>query len=230
MPKESRKNAERYSAKWLLLTYAQTPDGFDPEKIHSMARAEKAKCRIGKEFHKDGGTHYHAFFEFSKRFQTRNIKHFDSQNCHPNWTIIRYTPWKSWDYVGKDGDVVVEDCERPPETGSGKAAPNKLVFDTLVSARDYQEFVDTFKAQAPKEYIMGFNNICNYANATFNADTQPDYVSPEFMTDNHAPEKLLTWMDGFKAGLEATANETGDDHLFTAKERLAIHSLVYLNA
>jgi hypothetical protein len=124
----------------------------------------------------------------------------------------------------------VEDCERPPETSSGRAAPNKLVFDTIASAQSIEEFNEKFLALAPREYMTSFGNIMNYANSAYGNDDQPEYVSPEFMMTDHTPEKLKDWIDGFKCGLEAGADSEGKDNYFTAKERLAIHSAVYLNA
>lgn len=230
MPKESRNNAERWGGKYILLTYAQAPDHFDWNHIASTALAEKATVRIGRETHQDGGTHYHAFFQFNKRFQTRNSRHFDIQGCHPNITIVRYHPHKAWDYVGKEGDVVHETCQRPSETAANKAAPNKWVWDTIASADTLDDFKDRFLSLAPKEYITAFGNVMNYANATFGDNGPPDYVSPQFMMSESVPKELQIWTDGFKAGLTANADDAGDDRKFTCKERLAIHSMVYLNA
>lgn len=61
-----------------------------------------------KEMHQDGGHHYHIYFECRKAFETRNERFFDfnfNDNIyHPNIETIKKTPYKTVEYVMKDGD------------------------------------------------------------------------------------------------------------------------------
>lgn len=61
-----------------------------------------------KEMHQDGGHHYHIYFELNKAFYTRCQRFFDfnfNDNIyHPNIEPVKRTPWKTVQYVMKDGD------------------------------------------------------------------------------------------------------------------------------
>ena len=102
----------RFAAKYGLLTYAQS-EGLDPFRIVDLLAELGAECIVGKELHSDGGTHYHAFFMFARKFQSRNPRVFDVDGHHPNILRGRKTPEQMFDYATKDGDVVAGGLERP---------------------------------------------------------------------------------------------------------------------
>lgn len=221
-----RANPTRVNCKWLMLTYSQTPDDFNPEKIADLAKQNSAKCLISKEYHKDGGTHYHALLYFEKRFQTRNVHHFDVQGRHPNWLTVRSTPERAWDYVGKEGEIMYQTLDRPAEGTQTKPAPNQWVWQSIATAKTEEEMRSLFMNYAPKEYILHFGNITKFAVQQYTEDDTQQYSSPQYNMGSNAPKELLTWLDGFKAG----ASTADGDSKFTVKERLALHSLIYLNA
>ncbi len=94
----------RFQAKYGLLTYAQS-DGLDPLQIVNHLGNLGAECIVGRELHDDGGTHYHAFFMFDRKFQSRNPRVFDIDSYHPNILRGRKTPAAMYEYAIKDGDV-----------------------------------------------------------------------------------------------------------------------------
>jgi len=102
----------RFAAKYGLLTYSQS-EGLDPFRIVDTLAELGAECIVGKELHSDGGTHYHAFFMFARKFQSRNPRIFDIDGHHPNILRGRKTPEQMFDYATKDGDVVAGGLERP---------------------------------------------------------------------------------------------------------------------
>lgn len=61
-----------------------------------------------KEKHQDGNEHYHIYFELRTAFYTRDERFFDfmfnGNKFHPNIEFVKRTPWKTVEYVMKDGD------------------------------------------------------------------------------------------------------------------------------
>lgn len=106
----------RFAAKYGLLTYAQS-DGLDPLSIVNHLGDLGAECIVGRELHDDGGTHYHAFFMFEKKFQSRNARVFDIDSYHPNILRGCKTPESMYDYATKDGDICGGGLERPDPRG-----------------------------------------------------------------------------------------------------------------
>lgn len=104
----------RFAAKYGLLTYAQS-EGLDPFRVSDHLSSLGAECIVGREDHAAGGTHLHAFFMFSRKFQSRNTRIFDVDGHHPNILGGRKTPDQMFDYATKDGDIVAGGLERPSE-------------------------------------------------------------------------------------------------------------------
>lgn len=121
----------RLAAKYGLLTFPQSPE-LDPFRIVDVLAELGAECIVGKELHANGGTHYHAFFMFDRKFQSRNPRIFDVDGHHPNILRGRKTPEQMFDYATKDGDVVAGGLQRPDEQVPAKANPDdfwRCVFD-----------------------------------------------------------------------------------------------------
>ena len=95
----------RFAAKHGLLTYPQC-EGLDPWRIVEMLAGHGAECIIGRESHRDGGLHYHAFFLFERKFESRNVRIFDVDGFHPNVVRGYSQPEKGCAYAIKEGDVV----------------------------------------------------------------------------------------------------------------------------
>lgn len=61
-----------------------------------------------REKHKEAGIHYHIYFECNPACRTANQRFFDldfNENVyHPNVEVVKTTPWKTVQYVMKDGD------------------------------------------------------------------------------------------------------------------------------
>lgn len=121
----------RFQAKYGLLTYAQS-EGLDPFRIVEHLSDLGAECIVGRELHDDGGTHYHAFFMFDRKFQSRNPRIFDIDSYHPNILRGIKTPEQMYDYAVKDGDVCGGGLERPDPRGKSSASNDEFwsnVFD-----------------------------------------------------------------------------------------------------
>ena len=72
----------RFNASSVFLTYPQCP-----ESIHTcmdFLKTKGVKCMVvSKEKHKDGNPHLHAYVEFKKKQDTRNVRFFDLNGHHP---------------------------------------------------------------------------------------------------------------------------------------------------
>lgn len=69
---------------------------------------------VCREHHEDGSYHNHIYVEFNKAYESRNPRCFDIEGRHPNIQIIKATPWKTVDYVKKEGDWVEYHPENAP--------------------------------------------------------------------------------------------------------------------
>lgn len=116
------KSGKRYSARYLVLTYSQTSEDFQPLRLLPILDNEQARSIIARKSDEDGGTCYYAFVDFRrKRFHTRNKHLFDIQGVHPNWACPE-NPGRSWNYVGDMEDVVHHKCPRPIGSSSQRRA------------------------------------------------------------------------------------------------------------
>jgi len=117
-----KKNSFRCKNQRIFLTYSQIGSAWDPQPLIDTLDGLGATHRLGREFHKDGGIHYHCYVDFGRPYEFENCHKFcfggsASPNCpkggHCNILVIRRTPHFAWDYAGKDGDIISENCPRP---------------------------------------------------------------------------------------------------------------------
>ena len=132
-------NGFRINNRYLLLTYPQVGPEFDWDRVRRLLHNLGARTRIGRESHQDGGIHYHVFVDFGSPFSTRDCRRFDIGDAHPNIVAVRTTPHRSWQYVGKDGDVVYDDTGREDAGGVAKRSRDDVWADIL-SASTKDEF------------------------------------------------------------------------------------------
>lgn len=179
----------RFAARYGLLTFAQSPN-LDPFRIVDILARLGAECIVGKELHTDGGTHYHAFFMFDRKFQSRNARIFDVDGHHPNILRGRRSPEQMYDYATKDGDVVAGGLQRPSEpvfTASDSDDFWRCVFDA--ETRE-----ETFRvAKEVSVSLLGRYFFQVRAIAEGKAVQSPlDYVSPPELAWELGPYPELT--------------------------------------
>lgn len=87
-----------------------------------------------KEQHESEGHHYHIYFETNSVFRSTNERIFDltftDGTYHPNIEPITKTPWKTVDYVKKDGDYweyLPENAPKPALQQMTKSERNKFL-------------------------------------------------------------------------------------------------------
>jgi len=117
----------RFQAKKLGLTYPQC--SLSPSKLLEFLEslAPIKSYSIGREKHKDGNFHLHAYIEWSDKFETRDVRKFDFDGHHPN--IL--TPKKGWEgYVRKGGDFIHNEYLNYKSTGFLKRKQDFDAFNT----------------------------------------------------------------------------------------------------
>lgn len=162
-----------------LITYTQC-DGLDPWRIVDLFAKINAECIIGREYHSDGGLHFHCFVEFGRIFRSRDPRVFDIEGWHPNIQHVGRTPWVAYDYSIKEGDVVAGGAERPREPRDRVSRADEI-WSTIMEAKTRDEFFRLCKQLAPAKLATSFNSITAYADSTY--QMVPDkYRHPEAIT------------------------------------------------
>lgn len=195
----------RFRAKAVLLTYSQLNNDsiasfLSPTTGHldhvTNAVGPPDVYRLGRELHQDGGTHFHVFASWSERISFRDQSLLDYAGSHPNILPVPRTPGKSFDYAGKDGDIIHEYGERPgePRTVSGG---RDGVFRDALSCSTKDEFLATIEHGAPRDYIMYFDAIERFADRKYAPEPAP-YHSPPFETIGR--ERVSGWLEQSRIG------------------------------
>ncbi len=193
-----RKNQFLLRAKYLLLTYSQVDnDVFQPMEIKGLIDSMGGRCRIGRELHKDGGTHYHAFCVKEKRFVSRDPRRFDVDGHHPNIEPILRTPDRAWAYAVKDGDVVVDDVPERPigRAKSAKSSKHNEVWETsLEQSKSADDMLNYIVKGDPKRAICSFNNVYSACRHFFPRNEYSEYTAPPGLAYEFGPyPEIANW-------------------------------------
>lgn len=153
-----------------------TEDEFHWSAIREIVENFGGKCRIGREHHKDGGIHYHAFCVKEERFVFRRSDKFDINGHHPNITQVTRTPERAWKYVAKES-VVYDGIPEPP-SGRSKKRTNADVWRHILSADDRDSMLKRVEEGQPEKFCTSFNNIVRAAEHKHPTNSFTDYTSP----------------------------------------------------
>lgn len=162
------------NARYFLVTYAQC-GSLDPHKIVVHFSELGAECIIGRERHSDGGIHLHVFVDFGRKFRSRRTDIFDVDNRHPNIEHSRGTPWKGYDYVIKEGDVVGGGLERPLPTDRSQQSVS--IWSDITGAESPEEFWRLCEELAPRALATNFTSLAKFVEWRFRPIPAP-YETP----------------------------------------------------
>lgn len=181
----------RFAARYGLFTYAQCGD-LDPFAVVDHFASLRSECIIGRENHADGGIHLHAFAMWKERFETRDVRRFDVQGCHPNVVAGYGTPEKGWDYATKDGEIVAGGLERP---GSDTVDNTGSKWSEIVAAETADEFWATVTRLDPRALCCSYVSLAKYAENRYKPNPT-EYGTPEGITfDTGELVRLPQWVD-----------------------------------
>lgn len=179
----------KFEAKYGLLTYSQAAD-LDPFEIVLRLSSLGAECIVGREKHQDGGTHYHAFFMFERKFASRNSRVFDVGGCHPNIVRGYGTPECGWDYATKDGDICAGGLDRPSGISSSQTE-NKWAW--IITASNREEFFERIASGDPRSLCTNFGNLQRYADWKYRPEPI-EYEHPRSISfDGRRLTELTEW-------------------------------------
>lgn len=172
----------RFTKRFCILTYSQTPPDFDPDEIVRILHRACRGCIVARESHLDGGTHYHAFVDYGTPRDWTNPRRWDVLGMHPNVKPVSRTPFNAYAYVGKDKNIVHDcfsDATRPrPARQTGDAQRNrKRAWAEIANASNKDEFFEKCKTLDPRSLITCFGNVSRYADYAF-PDIRGQYESP----------------------------------------------------
>lgn len=191
----------RFAAKYGLLTYPQCGE-LDPWRIVSMLGELGAECIIGRESHADGGLHLHAFFMFERKFESRNVRVFDVDGCHPNIVRGYSKPKEGATYATKEGDVVAGGLDI---SSLGTDVPKSSgPWAEILLADTREEFFEACKALAPRALLCSFTSLRCYADWRYRPIPTP-YEHPRGLSfDTTAYPELSAWvshnLEGHQSG------------------------------
>ena len=169
----STPTAFRFRSKHVLLTYSQCGD-LNAWRVNDHLGSLGAECIIGREDHVDGGIHLHAFAMWERQFETRNVRLFDVDGCHPNISPIRRTPEAAYDYAIKDGDVVAGGLERPSRDSLASAGSK---WAEIIAATTRDQFFERVAELDPRALCTSFTSIRTYAEWKYRPNLA-EYESP----------------------------------------------------
>lgn len=180
----------RFRSKHVLLTYAQCGD-LDAWRVNDHLGSLGAECIIGREDHVDGGIHFHAFAMWERQFETRNVRLFDVDGCHPNISPVRRTPEAAYDYAIKDGEVVAGGLERP---GRDQLAAPSSKWSEIIAATTRDEFFERVALLDPRALCVSFGNLRTYADWKYRPHPA-EYVTPRGISfDTTRSPQLDEWV------------------------------------
>lgn len=120
------------------LTYSQANGLLQIEVINKIKKEKNLQywC-VSSELHEDGGIHYHAHLQYSKKKDIKNPRYFDiakpEKTFHPSIEVVQHpTSWNT--YVKKDGTFV--------ESGTYEEVSEFNPF-TYARTSNYEEFITT---------------------------------------------------------------------------------------
>ncbi|ANC51616.1 replication associated protein [Sewage associated gemycircularvirus 3] len=193
----------RFAAKYGLLTYAQIGDRDVEEfgwRVSDMLGSLGAECIVGRESHADGGLHIHAFFMFERKFQSRNVRVFDMDGCHPNIVRGYSTPEDGARYAIKEGDVIAGGLD--VDSLGSSVAGSKTVWAQIILAESRDDFFAACAELAPRALLCSFTSLRCYADWKYREDPAP-YRHPEDVSfDTSRFPELDRWVQDSLRGTQ----------------------------
>lgn len=210
-------NEFRFDAKRVFLTYPQCGNhvGIDNTSSHLKSLGATGTV-VGRETHRDGGLHIHAYAEWTDRFRSRNPRIFDINGRHPNIQAVRNKSHVI-QYIKKGGDYLsdVEDA-----SGIGRYAD-------LCEADSREEFWNTVRQKYHRDYVLNLDRLTAFCEHRFGTVHEPyetrlggwklpagvkKWVDEE-LNKNDRPKSL--WLVGpSRTGKTEWARSLGEKHLY----------------
>lgn len=192
-------------ATFVLLTFSQINN--DDEalawQILQLLSELGGECIIARELHRDGGLHLHVLCEFDRPISTRDQRKFDLLGYHPNIRkVSRGTEDTVWDYVTKDGDVILGGLERPSADSRDKNRERRCWEGEYTSKWAYicdaatrDEFFSRLQSEDPRALACSYTSVTKYADWKYKPHAE-EYCHPsDFEFNLESLGELRQWVD-----------------------------------
>lgn len=145
---------------------------------------------VAHELHADGGHHYHCLLRWDEGFTTRDVRAFDVDGHHPNYSCARGKDSirRVLGYITKDGDYYGDLSPFEALSADGKQSRH-AIWAEIVGAQSVDDFWRLVRELAPEAYVRDYSRLTEYVSAHF---SKPDTFVPEF-TDFDVPVELAQW-------------------------------------
>jgi len=187
------------SVNYVLLTYSDCPDDFDPQCIIDAVTGTGAVYRLGRELHQNGKPHFHCFVQWDEPFSHPDAGQlFFVGGRRANIKRFSANPGRRWDYVGKyaghkEGHFIIGDaCERPGGDKEDTERTQADIWSEIICATTEGEFFEKLAALAPKQLGCNFGSLKLYAEWKYRP-VVAEYNSPAGTWD--VPDVLNEWAD-----------------------------------
>lgn len=189
--------APRLNAQRFLVTYAHTEDNAEflgPSL--AIFLKDFPFCQyvaVNREFHADGGQHWHAVLYFTRRYQGVVATCFDFLGQHPNIRTLRSRKhfFNCLDYIVKYGDAHHTTFGELPDADIGEEKRNAWA-DALRDSTSAVEFMGAIEIADPKSFVLRYFDILAFANNRWNA---PSSYVPEYPRESYTvPAAADQWV------------------------------------
>lgn len=184
---------------YVLLTYSDCPNDFDPQLIVDAVVGTGAVYRLGRELHQNGKPHYHCFVQWDEGYSCPDAAAvFNVGGRKANIKRFSANPGRRWDYVGKyanqkEGHYIIGDqCPRPGGDKDDSERTQSDIWSEIINAPTESEFFEKLAALAPKQLGCSFNSLKCYADWKYRPEAQ-EYVTPAGRFE--VPLELADWAD-----------------------------------
>jgi hypothetical protein len=196
----------RWVCRYFLFTFSQSGESWPYQDFVDIINALGGKYLIGRERHADGGYHFHCFVDFERKYEWEDPHKFCVGNrgsrppskfeaasgrlcpgkVHGNILKISKTQWHAFDYVQKYGDIVAQNCDRPPVRGPNSTRDDN--YTESFSAKTKTDFLAHVKGHSARDFVICGLNIRKTADFLYGIDYKP----PETQ-DNVAMGVRIHW-------------------------------------
>lgn len=172
----------RVNARNYFITYPQC--NISPEAISTFIENIKPVTAIlaVREHHEDGHPHLHVLVQFERKYDCRNETTFDYEGFHPN-----IQPARSVADVQK---YCLKDSPQGENIYSSGEFSAKRVWSEIIAAATSEEVHSLAKEISPRDYVLSYDRICQYAETKKFVTTE--YVSR--FTTFVVPEGCQQWL------------------------------------
>lgn len=187
----------RWQGRNLFLTYSQT-NHHDATKenllafITGLGRSKPVFVLVGRERHRDGGTHFHVFLHYERRFSFTNERKFDWLGYHPNISTAN-NPTACVAYCSKDEDTITSGDLPDFDAAGGRESRNELWGRLLDEATSPGDFLQRVREAAPYDFATKYQQLEAMASVVFKRREpfQSDYCAEDFTL----PDTICEWLE-----------------------------------